>query len=197
MKLLANLITLILHPLILALLAVFLIVLRETGNVDTAFLWTCISVFFAAVISAFVLFGIKKGFFTNIDVSVRKQRVILYPFAAAVMLIFVFVLLFFNGPKFLLVGLVAFIISLGILDVINRKIKASIHVATVSALAVGIVEMFGLVAIPVLFAIPLVAWARVLEKKHTPKETIAGFLSGSILAIVGIFVVQYLLRVLM
>lgn len=196
MKLLANLITLVLHPLILALIAVLLIVYRETGNVQTAYIWTLISAFFAGVISVFVLFGIKKGFFTNIDVSVRKQRVILYPFAAAVMVMFVLVLLFLDGPKFLLVGLIAFIASLGILDFINRKIKASIHVATVAALAVGVVEMFGVKAIPVLFTIPLVAWARVLEKKHTPKETIVGFLSGSILALVGIFVVQYLLKVL-
>ncbi len=196
-KLLANLITFVLHPIILSLLAVFLIVYRETGDMNTAYYWTFISVFFAVVISLFVLVGIKKGFFTNIDVSVRKQRVILYPFAAAVMLLFVLVLLFFNGPKFLLVGLIAFIASLGILDVINRKIKASIHVATVAALSVGIIEMFGLKASPVLFAVPFVAWARVLEKKHTVKETIAGFLSGSILAIIGIIVVQYLLRVLL
>ena len=196
MKLLASLITTILHPLVLALTAVYLIVFQETGDSRTAFLWTCISIIFAGIIAGFVLFGIKKGFFTNIDVSVRKQRIILYPFAAVVMAFFSFLIYSLKGPVSLFVGIIFFILALLVLDVINKKIKASIHVATVTALAVGLIEMFGVLFMPCLITIPLVAWARVLEKRHTVKETIAGGIAGSTLSIIGIFVVEYIIGTL-
>lgn len=193
--LLANIVTGILHPLILALIAVYLLVFEETKNQMVALRWTGISIIFIGIIAVFVLYGIKKKFFTNIDISVRRQRVILYPFAAAIMVIFSLVIIATHGPKALLFGIILFIISLVILDLINKKIKASIHVASTAALAVGVVAAFGSIAYPVLLLPFFVAWARVVEKKHTPKETVAGYIAGTSLAVVSLIVVQYLMKV--
>lgn len=192
---LANIITAILHPLILALVAVFLLVFKETGNIQKAFTWTFVAGFFVAIIVAFVLYGIKKKFFTNIDVSVRRQRVILYPFSVIVMIIFSVMILVANGPKALLFGIIFFIISLIILDLINTKIKASIHVAGTASLAVGVVAVFGYVAYPVLLLPFFVAWARIIEKRHTLQETAVGYLVGTFLTLGSLLIVQYLMKV--
>ncbi len=190
MKLFANVLTWILHPIVLTVPAVYLLTYYSTGNTNTALYWTLISFLFSGIVSGFVLIGVKLKFFNNIDVSNRKQRVILYPFAVAVVLLFAMLIYFQNGPSNLTLGAILFVIALVILDLINRRIKASIHVASVCAFFTGVIYLFGGYSFLLLLLIPLVAWARVIEKKHTPKETIVGAICGVGLTVAAITIVQ-------
>lgn len=180
----------LLHPILLAIPGVFLIVLSSTNDVDNAFYWTIISLIFSGIISLFVLFGVKKKFFNNLDVSNRKQRVILYPFAVAVIIIFAFYIHSQNGPEALVGASILFTIALVLLDLINRKIKASIHVASVAAMVTGIVLLYGGIAYFLILLIPISAWARIAQKRHTLSETVVGATCGIVLTVVGVFVVQ-------
>ena len=190
MKLFANVLTWILHPIVLTVPAVYLLTYYSTGNTNTAMYWTLISFLFSGIVSGFVLVGVKLKFFNNIDVSNRKQRVILYPFAVAVVLLFAMLIYFQNGPSNLTLGAILFVIALVILDLINRTIKASIHVASVCAFFTGLIYLFGGYSFLLVLLIPLVAWARVVEKKHTPKETIVGAICGVGLTVAAITIVQ-------
>jgi len=190
MKLFANVLTWILHPIVLTVPAVYLLTYYSTGNTNTAMYWTLISFLFSGIVSGFVLVGVKLKFFNNIDVSNRKQRVILYPFAVAVVLLFAMLIYFQNGPSNLTLGAILFVIALVILDLINRTIKASIHVASVCAFFTGVIYLFGGYSFLLVLLIPLVAWARVVEKKHTPKETIVGAICGVGLTVAAITIVQ-------
>lgn len=193
MKLFANIVTWILHPIVLSFPAVFLIAYEAHGNLSEAFIWTCVSVLFSLLIIGFVLIGIKRGIFTNIDVSNRKQRVFLYPFAIIVVLLFGVIVYLFNGPYTLTAASICFVLGLIILDLINRKIKASIHVASVAAGVTGVVMAFGGFTYLLFLLIPLTAWARVVEKKHTPMETIVGACAGVSLTFVFITIARFLL----
>lgn len=192
MKQLANILTWILHPVILIILSVYLIVYSRLGEVNASFLWTGISMFFVGIISIFVLFGVKKGFFNNIDVSNRRQRLILYPFSIFIVAMFSLTVYLLKGPGVLIQGSVLVIIALLLLDVINRRIKASVHVGTVAAVATGLSFGYGGMLYLTLILIPLVAWARILEKRHTLKETVAGALCGILMTLGAFFVVQFI-----
>lgn len=193
MKLFANIIATILHPATLILPAVFLIVYKSAGGFHNALFWTFVSLIFTVAVGAFVLYGVKKGFFSDIDVSVKKQRIILYPFVVFITLLFTAVIYMFRGPSALIIASLLFIAALVILDVINIRIKASVHVASVSAIVIGIIFLYGGITFWMLALIPLVAWARIYNKRHTLKETIVGAACGIGLTLIAISVVQFLL----
>ena len=190
MKLLAKIINVVLHPVIIVIPGVFLIVYKNSGDSQIALWWTFISIVFSAIIALFVLYGVRRGFFNNLDVSNRKQRIILYPVIIAVVLLFGGFVFFTHGPKILIQASFLIIVALIILDIINTRIKVSGHVGVVSAFVTGLMYAFGGIASFSLLLIPLIAWARIVEKRHTLKETIVGAFCGGGLTVIAIFVVQ-------
>lgn len=190
MKSLANIIAYILHPVVLTIPAVFLIVFASTNNIEASGYWTFLSMLFTGVIAVFVLFGVKKGFFNNIDVSNRRQRVILYPFVILVVLLFAFFVFSQKGPISLFYASFLFIAALIIFDIVNTKIKASVHVAAVSSIVTGVIYQHGGLTYLLVFLIPIIAWARIEERRHTLKETIVGGSLGVLLSLAAIFIVQ-------
>ncbi len=192
MKLLANIVAYLLHPVTLTLPAVFLIVYTSTSDFNLSLYWTFLSVVFTGIISFFVLFGVKKKFFNNIDVSNRKQRVILYPVVIAVVLLFALFVYFQNGPRSLVYASCMFVAALIVFDIVNTRIKASIHVAAVASLVTGVVYHYGSSAYLLVLLIPLMAWARIVEKRHTLQETIVGGVMGVLFSFIAIFIVQFI-----
>lgn len=192
MKSFANIITWVLHPVSLAIPAVYLIVLNSTGNHKSSLYWTFVALIFSLILSVFVLIGVKKGFFNNLDVSNRSQRVILYPFVIGIVIVFSLLVFVFRGPWALITAGTLFTLALLILDIVNMKIKASVHVASVSAIVIGIIYLYRGYSFLLLLFVPLVAWARIVEKRHTLKETIVGAVCGITLTVIAIFIVQLL-----
>jgi len=189
----AKVVTFILHPLVLIAPAVFFVIVASGHSYTDALFWTFVALFFTLSVIVYILFGMKKGFFSNFDVSRRSQRIYLFPFIIFVGLLFLLTLLVFRGPVSLFLAMVYFVVAVLILAFVNLKIKASIHVGSLTAILISGVYFFGNSFLPFLLFIPVMAWARVIEKRHTVRETVVGALMGSVLAFIGIIVVQYLL----
>ena len=194
MNFLANLIASVLHPLVIVIPGVYLIAYQSTGNSSAALYWTLLSILFSSLIACFVAYGVKKGFFNNLDVSNRKQRIILYPFAIAVVCAFAIFVYSQNGPFALIYASVSFILALIILDLINRKIKASIHTAAVASIVTVVIVVYGGVSVLLLLLIPLIAWARITQKRHTLRETIVGGIAGVVLTVIPLYIVQFIVK---
>jgi len=64
-------------------------------------------------------------------------------------------------------------------------------VGSISAAIISSIYFFGTEYLFLLILIPIMIWARIKEKRHTFKETIVGLFLGLMLAIAGIFSVQY------
>lgn len=185
----------ILHPVVLSLIGVFIIVYKSKVSIEDAIFWTFLSGLFSLIIGIFVIVGVRKGFFNNLDVSNQKQRIILYPFVILVVILFGLLVYFVNGPSVLIQASIIFSASLMLLDLINSKIKASVHVASVSALSTGLIALYGLYFIPVFLLVPFSAYARIKGKRHTLKEAVVGALCGVILTVAGIFIVQLIEKI--
>lgn len=192
MKVSSNIINVILHPIVLTIPGIFLLTLTSTQSIETAFYWSFLSLIFSGLISLFVVAGVRIGIFNNLDVSNRKQRVVLYPVAILVILLFAYFVHSQNGPVALTYASILFVIALLILDLVNSRIKASIHVAAVSALVTGVIYQYQGISYLLIVLIPLIAWARILQKRHTLKETIVGGVLGVSLTIASIFIVQFI-----
>lgn len=193
MNLLANLISALSNPLVISIPLSYSLVLKSTGEIIYSLQWTLISLFFASLVGLFVFYGVKKGFFSDLDVSNREERTRLFVFIAIVSVIFFFLVYITNGPGVLLLGVGSLLLGIILADLINYKIKASIHLAVFSSFSVIMGILYGGIFWVLLLIAPLVAWSRIKLKKHEPLETIVGGLVGTIIVLMLYVVVKYVL----
>lgn len=188
MKILARIISDITNPLLISIPTSYLLVYKVTNNNIYSLKWAVLSFVFSAITAIFVFIGVKSKLFSDFDVSVRLQRTVLYLFASCIAFLYLVTILILNGPKVLLVGTVTMLLGIVIASIVNKYLKASVHVAVFSAFSFSMSILYGgLYWAGVLF-IPVVAWARIQTKRHTCQETVAGGTLG-ILVISVVFII--------
>lgn len=193
MKKVAQIISGISNPLVIAIPFTYALVFRNRGDAAFGAAWTIISMAFAALVALYVFYGVRLGIFSDYDVSRRAQRPRLFIFTAIVSVMYFAVVYILNGPRVLLLGLAALIMGDIIAEVVNTKIKASMHMAVFSAFAVALGLLYsGTFWIVCLFA-PVVAWSRIVLKRHTLPEAAVGTMLGVSIVFVLYLVVQYLI----
>lgn len=180
---LARFISFILNPLILLLTVPFFLLLRLGSDLNYALTWTAYTFFFLIALTLFIRECVKRGIFTNMDVSKREQRPLLFNVSILMTFIYLAGLYLFDGPQILVVITVGVMLGILLSSIINTRIKASMHVATISALIFTTAIVFSGYYLFLLFLIPLVAWARLKIKRHTLSETVVGGLLGVLLSL--------------
>ncbi len=193
MILLARIISMIASPLIITAPVSYALVFKTSNNAFYAIVWTAASLLFAATIGLFVLYGVKRGMFSDFDISIKEQRKPIFIFAAIVSILYFFIIFFLHGPKILMATLGALLLGVLIDSFVNRKIKASIHLAVYSAFAAVLGILYGGIFWFFVILIPLVAWSRIKLKRHSLTETIVGTILGLVIVIVLYYIVNYLI----
>lgn len=188
----ARIISFLLHPSFIAILATFLIVYKNTSSVLQAFEWSVVATVFASAIFGFEYYGVKKGIFSNFDVSKRTQRTPLFIFVISLLFLFIFMLVVLRGPFQLVMGAICLTASLVIFLVVNSRIKASVHVAGMTSFLLSMGIIFGGYVYLGLLLVPVIAWARVKIHRHTIPEVIVGGALGIFLTLTSYLVIQYL-----
>lgn len=185
MMLFAKIISFFSNPIIVLLAAPYVLVDKVSSNDLYALKWTMFSYIFMGLVVIFVLVGVLAGFFSDIYISKKEQRPLFFSFVGLIAFFYLISLLLLHGPKVLFVAVLGVFLGLIIIDTLNKWIKASLHLAALSAfvLAGGIVYGAHLLwwLLPL---IPIVAWSRVKTKGHTITETALGGALGVVLTII-------------
>lgn len=130
---------------------------------------------------AYILIGLRRGWVSDLELSKREERprFILVSFSSDLMGLLILGL--GGAPR--LVWLLALIYaSLGMtMFTISNYWKISLHMVGVSGFSTLLIAMFGWGAWWALLSLPLVAWARLQRRKHTPAQLIAGALGGALI----------------
>lgn len=121
----------------------------------------------------------RNGSYTNFDVSDRKQRKSLFLFAIPLLLIVTVVLYKTNQSENLRITVLFALILTVVSQIVNFFIKSSLHVSLTIFLASLLYTFDYRIGIIVLLFTGLLAWSRVKLKRHTVKEVICGFLTGT------------------
>lgn len=193
MNQLAQAISLLSSPVVLSAPIAFVLIYETSGDLNYSLLWMLVSLLFCSSVVMFVFWGVKRGMFSNMDISIRSERQPAFIFAGGVVTIYFFVILFFNGPKILLYSLATLFIGLILISFVNKKIKASMHLAVYSAFALLFALFFGGIFWILPFFAPAIAWSRLKLKRHKLPETIYGALIGSMLVIILYCIVKYII----
>jgi len=190
----AEIISFILNPLIVLVPVPFFLVLEKTSNLMLAFQWTGISIFFIFVFFILILFGIKFGIFSDLDISKREQRPVLFSVGMALAISYLIFLLIFHAPVILLVGTFSIILGVIVLGIVNMFTKASGHLAVLSAFVTFLVLVEGWQFLPAFLLLPVLAWARIKTKNHTLLQTVLGAMIGSLTTIAIYVIVKYIVK---
>lgn len=194
MKLLvAQLLSYIFNPFIFFVLMPYIIIYRETGSNLYALKWGIFSFFFI-LIGFFVLaYGRRKGIFSDFDLSKREERAKFYTLLWPLLVTYLLSSVFFKGVFFPL-SIIAFGIILGLIifELVNTRVKASIHMGVLTAFIVTISFLyttkfliFGAICIPIL------GWSRIFLKRHTLQEVIIGTILGAIITLITLIIGVY------
>ena len=175
----ARLVSAIVHPIAFPLLTLGVISEIATGSVPQAVKWVLVALALVSLpVSILVSYQVLRGRWTDLDVSVRRQRYALYPFGLACMIALALAYAHFGAPQ------IAVRASLGValanlLDgLINLTYKVSAH-ATGAAVCATLLWFSTLAwGVPAALAALAVGWSRVELKRHTPGQVVLGWAVG-------------------
>lgn len=184
MMFLARIISYLSNPLLIILPTPYFLVDKVSKNDIYAFKWTIFSYVFIGMIVLFVAMEVLFGIFSDFDISQKKQRPIFFSFVGLITFFYLLALFILNGPKILFVAVFATMLGLIAMDIVNKWIKASIHVATISAFIFSLGIIYGGLYLLGLILVPFIAWSRVKMRKHTPIEAVAGGMVGILVTII-------------
>lgn len=184
---LAQLISFISNPVFLTIPLPFFLVYNETSDAYLALKWMIFSMFFIVLVGFFVMYEVRRRVFTDLDVSKREQRPLLFVFMIFVAFLYLLSLFLLHGPTILYVAVCGIIGSIIILALINERIKASIHVATISAFFCVLAILYGGANLLWLLCIPVVVWSRVRTNRHSLQEALVGCVMGIMLTL-GVYI---------
>lgn len=185
---LAKAISFFLGPVFILFPVPFILVLKFSQNYYHALKWAVFSYAFILAVVIFVIIGVILGMFSNFDISKREQRPQLFAFCAFAIFCYSLALIVLNGPRVLFIALFAITFGLIAIVIVNKWIKASIHLAAATSVAIFIGIVYGGYYFLLLFLIPILAWARVKTKEHTAMETIIGTILGLVITLVVYFI---------
>jgi hypothetical protein len=132
---------------------------------------------------AYMLIGRKKGWISDMELSNRadRPRFILVSLSSDVLALVV--LWFGKGPQLLFLLVLTYFCLAIVMFTISNFWKISMHMAGVSGFSTALVFVFGDLAFLAFLSLPLIAWARLERRKHTPAQLGAGALAGILVTI--------------
>ncbi len=181
----ARSVSIILSPIVISLPLITLVAFYHERNRLMALLYTAITLLFTSIGPLlYILIGVRRGKFSDMDVSIRSQRSGPFLFTILSALIALFMLAAFHGPRDLDTLLLIMIVSGVITMVITFWWKISIHTSSLASAVTVLIALYGTIMLPLFGLVALVGWSRVVLRRHTIAQVIAGSVLSTVLATV-------------
>lgn len=191
MKTLARVISFLTNPIFVLFPIPYLLVYRFGYGHILALKWTFFTFLFSLIGGIFVIYEVKNKVFSDMDVSKREQRPLLFTVSAGITIIYLVSLFIFRAPPVLFITVWGIMLGILLASVVNTKIKASIHVGAITSAIITVIMLYNLPFL-LLLIIPVVGWARIKIKRHTVPEVFTGFFLGIALPILMYILLKYI-----
>jgi membrane-associated phospholipid phosphatase len=168
------------NPLVNAVVA-FLVIIATDPNAHGASkpLAAIVAVLFAAALPLLALLVMKqRGLITNVNIDRREQRT--RPFILGILCYAVgfFFLKLFHAPRLAQGLMFCYAVNTAVILAITRYWKISVHATGISGPLMALYYQLGSVVLPYFSLIPLVCASRVVMRKHTVGQVVAGTALG-------------------
>ena len=175
----------ILAPATISLPFILLVAFYQAQDKLSALLFACITLFFLSVGPLlYIIIGVRLGILSDIDVSRRSQRVGPFIFGIVSATIGWIILSLTDAPRNLQTVMIITVFSGIIMMVITLWWKISMHASSFGGVATMLTVLYGAVMLPLFILLIFVSWSRVVLRRHTVSQVIAGSLAGIVLSLV-------------
>jgi membrane-associated phospholipid phosphatase len=173
----ARLTSSLLNPFIVSFITIIFIVLDTSESVVDDLKWAAIALVLSVLpVFSFVVYQVRRKKLDSIFPETQGQRKMIYLLASVVAAAGCGVMWWFKAPELLAASFTAGLAAIVIFMAINLHWKISLHTAFVAAAAMMLTLAYGAKAAWVFVLLPLVAWARLELRLHTPAQVITGAL---------------------
>ncbi len=184
----ARWISMVLHPFIIAPLAIVFILYLDGVSLWASVGWAglCVGLVIAPVVT-FIGYRLARQQVTDADVSVREHRYAFYALAVACMAVCLGLLYWLDAPSQVRSVFASGLATLSAFAITTRLwLKVSIHAGMMSGMTAAVafysLPLAGLLAL----CTAAVAWSRLVLKRHTPLELAWGLVIAGSSAALGI-----------
>ena len=176
----------ILNPYLLSFIIIILLAIESTSSADEAIKWSLISLALSVFpVFSVVIYMVRRRKLDGIFINPRRQRSRIYLLAICCAVIGYIILIVFKAPEILRATFLSGLIAVVLFMIINLFWKISLHTAFITASVAVLIIVYGKTAAWTVIFIPIIAWARLEMRLHTPAQVAAGaLLSASIVIVV-------------
>ena len=172
----AEIISYVFHPLLVVVPTLVIAMVQLGSTVWEAIFWTVLSVAIVNLPMALLLFwGVRSGKYSDASVSIREQRTSIYAVGGTCLVILLAVLIIGKAPVVIIACLVSAVIATALGYWINRYTKLSLHSAAMAGCTAVLLWTAPLIGVVMAIFAPLVGWARIRLKHHTPVQILIGW----------------------
>jgi membrane-associated phospholipid phosphatase len=173
----AELVSNIFHPLLVVIPTLVIAMTRLGSSVWQAIFWTTLAIAIVNLPMALLLFwGVRSGKYSDASVSIREQRNSIYAVGGICLVILLAVLVIAKAPVVLIACLVSAVIATALGYWINRYTKLSLHSAAMAGCTAVLLLTAPQVGLVMAVFTPVVGWARIRLKHHTPAQILIGWI---------------------
>lgn len=178
-------------PLVGTVFFIFLL-FKNSPDLSQGLRWLVgISPFLIFIPVLYLVISYRLGWVSDLDLSDRNER----PLPLTVFIVGVgiaaFILYILKVPMDLYVYVLSGFIMLVVMTIITFFWKISLHTATLSSIFTAIVVLGGFKFLPFFLILIPVSWARVLLRKHSLNQVIAGLLVSTLCTISVFYLFGY------
>ena len=131
----------------------------------------------------YLLIGLKRGWVSDMEMTRRSERPRFILISLGSDAIALLLLNTLQGPHLLKLIVLTYFCLAMVMFTISSFWKISLHMAGVGGFSTALFFVFGPPALWAFLSLPLVAWARLHRKKHTPAQLAAGAIIGALVTI--------------
>ena len=152
-----------------------IIALEVSSNAFLAIGYAAICTLFIMVIPyLYILFLLKRKRINDVHLPVKGNRMRPLIVMDTSFTLCYFILYLLDAPDFLRTMILASLFTVVMLTVITIFWKISFHASWITFVSITLCILYGKWALLTFILLPLVAWARVIIKRHTIMQVIAG-----------------------
>ena len=179
----------ILAPATISVPGVLLVAFYNARSLASALFYACVTLFFLSFgPMLYIIIGVRRGKFSDLEVSRRKERVGPVLFSIASVLVGLVTLALIKAPKNLQTLLIITAVSAVVLLLITLRWKISFHASSLAGTVTFLTILYGAIVLPAFLLVVLVSWSRVVLRRHTVAQVVAGALLSITLTSVILFI---------
>ncbi len=181
----ARLVSNILAPSSISLPFILLVALYHAQSTRDALLYGFVTLFFLSVGPLlYIMICVRLGKLSDVEVTRRAERAGPFLFGITSVALGWLALALLHGPRNLQTVLIITWVSGIVMMVTTLWWKISIHASSMGGAVTVLTALFGGVMLPTFALLVLVSWSRVVLRRHTVSQVIAGSLLSVVLSVV-------------